>query len=125
MIDMDERALDVFLAEGPGGPVVMLNLLRFRPDGGRESYQRYIEALGPEINARYGLRVEYLGDGGHALVAEEGQAWDTVLLVRYPSRQAFADMVRDPDYRAVSHLRAEALVESVLQPTVPLQGSVV
>ncbi|MGP3944663.1 DUF1330 domain-containing protein [Streptomyces sp. 6N106] len=125
MIDMDERALDALLAEDPGGPVVMLNLLRFRPDGGRESYQRYFEALGPEINARYGLRVEYLGDGGRALVAEEGQAWDAVLLVRYPSRQAFADMIRDPDYRAASHFRSEALVESVLQPTVPLQGSVV
>ncbi|MEK8169006.1 DUF1330 domain-containing protein [Streptomyces sp. M19] len=124
MIEMDERALDVLLAEDPGGPVVMLNLLRFRPDGGRESYQRYAEALGPEINARYGVRVEYLGNGDRALIAEAGQAWDAVLLVRYPSRQAFADMIRDPDYRAVSHLRGEALVESVLQPTVPVLGSV-
>ncbi|MBD3007952.1 DUF1330 domain-containing protein [Streptomyces sp. 5-10] len=125
MIEMDERALDALLAEDPGGPVVMLNLLRFCPDGGRESYQRYMDALGSEIHGRYGLRVEYLGDGGRALVAEDGQAWDTVLLVRYPSRQAFVDMARDPDYRAVAHLRAEALVESVLQPTVPLQGGVV
>ncbi|WP_262704009.1 MULTISPECIES: DUF1330 domain-containing protein [Streptomyces] len=124
MIDMDERALDTLLAEDPGGPVVMLNLLRFRPDGGRESYQRYTEALGAEIHGRYGLRVEYLGNGGRALVAEDGQAWDAVLLVRYPSRQAFVDMARDPDYRAVAHLRAEALVESVLQPTVPIQGGV-
>ncbi|MCQ8834010.1 DUF1330 domain-containing protein [Streptomyces malaysiensis] len=125
MIDIDERALDALLAEDPGGPVVMLNLLRFRPDGGRESYQRYVEALGPEINARYGLRVEYLGDGGRALVAEEGQAWDAALLVRHPSRPTFADMIPDPDYRAASHFRSEALVESVLQPTVPRQGSVV
>ncbi|MCQ8193034.1 DUF1330 domain-containing protein [Streptomyces rugosispiralis] len=124
MIEMDERALDTLLAEDPGGPVVMLNLLRFRPDGGRESYQRYSEALGSKIHDRYGLRVEYLGDGGRALVAEDGQAWDTVLLVRYPSRRAFVDMARDPDYRAAAHLRAEALVESVLQPTVPLQGGV-
>ncbi len=43
-----------------------------------------------------------------------------VALVRYPSRQAFADMIRDPDYQAVAHFRSEALVESVLQPTVPL-----
>jgi uncharacterized protein (DUF1330 family) len=100
----------------------MLNLLRFRPDGGRESYQRYAEALGPAINARYGVQVEYLGGGGHALVAEDGQEWDMVVLVRYPSRQAFVDMIRDPEYRAVSHLRSDALVESVLQPTMPLTG---
>jgi uncharacterized protein (DUF1330 family) len=122
MIEVDERAVEAMLAEDPGGPVVMLNLLRFRPDGGRDSYRRYAEALGPAINARYGVQVEYLGDGGHAVVAEDGQAWDMVLLVRYPSRQAFAAMIRDPDYRAVSHLRSEALVESVLQPTVPLSG---
>jgi uncharacterized protein (DUF1330 family) len=64
--------------------------------------------------------VEYLGDGGRALVAEDGQAWDMVVLVRYPTRQAFAGMIRDPGYRAVSHLRSEALTESVLQPTTPI-----
>jgi uncharacterized protein (DUF1330 family) len=119
MIEIDDRDLDVLLAEDPGGPVVMLNLLRFRPDGGRESYQRYAAALGAAINARYGLQVEYLGEGGRALVAEYGQAWDMVVLVRYPNRQAFADMIRDPEYRAVAHLRSEALVEAVLQPTSP------
>lgn len=120
MIEIDDRDLDVLLAEDPGGPVVMLNLLRFRPDGGRESYQRYAEALGVAINARYGLSVEYLGVGAHALVAEDGQAWDMVVLVRYPDRQAFVNMVRDPEYQAVAHLRSEALVESVLQSTVPM-----
>ncbi|GLV77094.1 DUF1330 domain-containing protein [Streptomyces hygroscopicus] len=122
MIEIDDRELDTLLAEDPGGPVVMLNLLRFRPDGGRESYQRYADALGAEINARYGLRVEYLGDGGRALVAEDGQAWDMVALVRYPDRRAFVDMIRDPDYRAAAHLRSEALVEAVLQPTSPIGG---
>jgi len=119
MIEIDDRALEALVADDPGGPVVMLNLLRFRPDGGRESYQRYAEALGQSINARYGLSLEYLGDGGRALVAEDGQAWDMVVLVRYPDRQAFAAMIRDPDYQAVAHLRSEALVESVLQPTTP------
>ncbi|MFJ7218355.1 DUF1330 domain-containing protein [Amycolatopsis sp. NPDC098790] len=120
MIEIEDRALDALLADDPGGPVVMLNLLRFRPDGGRESYQRYAEALGRSVNVRYGLTVEYLGDGGRALVAEEGQAWDMVVLVRYPDRQAFAAMLRDPEYRAVAHLRGDALLESVLQPTTPV-----
>jgi uncharacterized protein (DUF1330 family) len=120
VIEIEDRELDVLLAEDNGGPVVMVNLLRFRPDGGRESYQRYAEALGAEINKRYGLQVEYLGNGARALVAEDGQAWDMVVLVRYPNRQAFVDMIRDPEYRAVAHLRSEALVETVLQPTVPM-----
>ena len=51
-------------------------------------------------------------------MAEQGQAWDAVLLMRYPEPPAFADMVRDPEYRAGAHLRSEALTEAVLQPTV-------
>jgi len=121
MIEIDETVLET-LTDGPEGPVVMLNLLRFRPDGGRESYQRYVEHLRAGVSARYGVEVLYLGNGGPPLVAEEGQDWDTVLLVRYPSRQAFVDMVRDPEYRAGEHFRSEALLESVLQPTVPPAG---
>ncbi|MFC4465709.1 DUF1330 domain-containing protein [Streptomyces xiangluensis] len=122
MIEIEDRDLDALLEEDPGGPVVMLNLLRFCPDGGREKYQRYADALGAGINTRYGLQVEYLGAGGRALVAEDGQAWDMVALVRYPNRQAFVDMIRDPEYRAVTHLRSEALVEAVLQPTSPIEA---
>ncbi len=57
-----------------------------------------------------------------ALVADDGQAWDMVALMRYPSRQAFVDFYRDPDYQPVAHLRGEALLETVLQPTAPYTG---
>jgi uncharacterized protein (DUF1330 family) len=42
-----------------------------------------------------------------------------VLLVRYPSRQAFSDMVRNPEYQQITHLRTEAVSEAVLQATSP------
>ena len=61
----------------------------------------------------------YAGDGSTALVAEEGQAWDAVLLVRYPSRAAFSAMVADPEYQQVTELRTRALREAVLQATTP------
>ncbi len=53
------------------------------------------------------------------LAAEPGQEWDAVVLVRYPSREAFSRMVADPQYHAISHLRTEALTEAVLQATTP------
>ena len=118
MIDPTGAGLKRFLAEDPGGPVVMLNLLRFRPDGGRESYAEYVEHF-RRTTGPYGAEVLFLGDGSTPLVAEHGQDWDAVLLVRYPSRQAFSDMVRDPAYQEGSHLRTHALVEAVLQATVP------
>lgn len=96
----------------------MLNLLRFA-DGGRESYAAYGDALRETFLPRYGGEVLYAGDGDTALVAEDGQQWDAVLLVRYPSREAFSRMVADPEYQRVTHLRTAALKEAVLQPTRP------
>ena len=117
---VDPRGADLkrYLAEDPGGPVVMLNLLRFRPDGGRERYADYLAHF-RRTAAPHGAEVLYVGDGSTALVAEDGQAWDAVLVVRYPSRQAFSDMVRDPQYSAITSLRSEALEEAVLQATIP------
>lgn len=111
------------LAEDPGGPVVMLNLLRFKPDGGRESYAKYSDALAATYLGRYGGEVLYAGDGSTSLVAEEGQSWDAVLIVRYPSREAFSRMVADPEYQQFTHFRTEALEEAVLQATIPWSAS--
>ncbi|WP_432138147.1 MULTISPECIES: DUF1330 domain-containing protein [unclassified Streptomyces] len=115
-VDPTGADLKRLLAEDPGGPVVMLNLLRFAPDG-RASYQEYARHLEQTFLPRYGGQVLYAGSGDSALVAEDGQAWDAVILVRYPSREAFSRMVADPEYRAVTELRTRALTEAVLQPT--------
>ncbi len=114
---VDPRGADLkrYLDEDPGGPVVMLNLLRFRPDGGRERYAEYVEHF-RRTSAPHGAEVVYAGDGGTPLVGDD---WDAVLLVRYPSRRAFSDMVRDPAYQQGSHLRTGALTEAVLQATLP------
>jgi uncharacterized protein (DUF1330 family) len=116
-IDPKGTDLKRFLAEEGDGPVVMLNLLRFA-DGGRARYGEYARAIAPFL-AKVGGELVYAGDGATALVAEAGQAWDAVLLVKYPSRSAFAAMVADPEYQRITHLRAEALSEAVLQPTIP------
>ncbi|SDP95746.1 protein of unknown function [Actinopolyspora xinjiangensis] len=105
------------LEEVPDGPFVMLNLLRFAPDG-RASYEEYSRRARPLLR-RYGGEVLYAGDGTTPLVAEEGQDWDAVLLVRYPGPEAFSRMVADPDYQEITGLRSRGLAEAVLQPTLP------
>lgn len=121
---IDPRGTDLkrYLAEDPGGPVVMLNLLRFVPDGGRESYATYAAALRDTYLPKYGGEVLYAGTGSTVLVAEPGQEWDAVLLVRYPSRDAFSRMVADPAYQQFTRFRTEALQEAVLQATVPVDS---
>ena len=121
---VDPRGADLkrYLAEDPGGPVVMLNLLRYKPDGGEATYQQYVEHFRRTASS-YGAEVLYVGDGSTALVAEEGQAWDAVLLVRYPDREAFSRMVADPEYQEVTGLRTGALTEAVLQATTAWPGA--
>lgn len=120
---VDPKGSDIqrFVQEDPGGPVVMLNLVRFK-EGGRASYDEYAKAVMPFL-FKVGGQPLYAGDGSTALVAEPGQSWDAVLLVRYPSRAAFLQMVQDPEYQRISHLRTAGLHEAVLQATVPWGNS--
>ncbi|NYH55820.1 uncharacterized protein (DUF1330 family) [Nocardiopsis arvandica] len=116
-VDPTGSALADMLKEDPGGPFVMLNLLRFAPDG-RSSYEEYSRRTARFLK-KYGAELVYAGDGATPLVAEDGQDWDAVLLVRYPDRETFSRMVADPEYQEITHLRSQALSEAVLQPTVP------
>ena len=109
--------MKAFLAEDPDEPIVMLNLLRFA-EGGAERYDAYIAHF-RSYAAKVGAQIVYFGARVGADRRRAGQDWDAVLLVRYPSRRAFSDMVRDPGYQEGTHLRTEALTEAVLQPTTP------
>jgi uncharacterized protein (DUF1330 family) len=116
-VDPTGHDLKRFLAEDDGGPVTMLNLLRFKPDGGRESYNEYARAIVPFLD-QVGGELVYFGETTTALVAPpQDTSWDAVLLVRYPSRGAFSAMVADPAYQEITHLRTQALDAAVLQPT--------
>ncbi|MFG3133783.1 DUF1330 domain-containing protein [Streptomyces tendae] len=116
-VDPHEAILQELAPQSPGEPFVMLNLLRFAPDG-RASYEEYSRRAAAFLR-QYGGELLYAGDGDTPLVAAHGQAWDAVLLVRYPSREAFSRMVADPGYREITRLRTRALTEAVLQPTTP------
>ena len=116
-VDPTGEDLKRFLAEDIGGPVVMLNLLRFK-EGERGKYEEYGRAIRPFLE-EIGAEALYIGDCSTKLVGPEEHDWDMVLVARYPSRQAFTSMVANPKYQEITHLRTEALEEAVLQATVP------
>ena len=93
------------------GPVVMVNLLRLRD---RAAYKRYSELAMPLIKARGGT-VLWAGDG-EAVAFGDAQAdrWDYVVLVRYPTRAAFLDMMRSPEYAAANTHREQAVAKHVI-----------
>jgi uncharacterized protein (DUF1330 family) len=89
---------------GHQGPVVMLNLMRFYPssrdgDGsGWDAYLRYSAQTVPMIKSRGGTLL-WTGDAkAVALGARDGNQWDYVALVYYPSVAAFIDMMTSADY---------------------------
>jgi uncharacterized protein (DUF1330 family) len=105
------------LAASPDqGRVVMLNLLKFK-EGGRESYLRYGDTAVAMIEERGG-RLLWSGAADQVLIGDPRADWDVVLLVEYPSRAAFIEMVSSPGY-----LEAHADREAALERTVVLACS--
>ena len=113
------------LATAPDdGPVVMLNLLKFKAsagDGsgsGADAYGRYGDAAVQMIEERGG-RVIWAGRGQQILIGDPAQDWDSVLLVEYPSRKAFIDMVTTPEYNEAHKHRESGLERTVVVACAP------
>lgn len=117
-INPDSADLDRLAVEDPGGPVVMVNLLRFTEDG-RDEYVHFTRTRSIKLLARYGGEIIYAGNGSTVLAAVPAQIWDAVLIVRYPSRDAFRQMLEDPEFAGLSEVRGRTLDATLLQATVP------
>jgi uncharacterized protein (DUF1330 family) len=98
------------LASRPAdAPVLMVNLLKFKTTGGKQSYQRYGLAVAPHLQ-RVGAAVRYAGTAPAVVIGDgERPWWDAILIVEYPTPQAFIDMVTTPEYAEVHEHRAAAL----------------
>jgi uncharacterized protein (DUF1330 family) len=96
-------------ARPAGAPVVMVNLLKFKAAGGLESYQRYGREVAPHLK-RVGATVLYAG-GAPAFVIGDSERpwWDAILVVQYPTPQAFIDMVTTEEFAKVHEHRAAGL----------------
>ncbi|MBN1382327.1 MAG: DUF1330 domain-containing protein [Deltaproteobacteria bacterium] len=99
-------------------PFVMLNLLKFKKEGGRESYFRYIKESGSHVGD-VGAKVIYFGIPKELLQGSED--WDLLMLVQYPSRKAFLEMIQNSDYQKVQQYRVEGVERAVLYATDPVK----
>jgi uncharacterized protein (DUF1330 family) len=111
-----------------GGPVTMLNLLRFAPEAGdgsgrpgRDVYMEYGAAVIPMVEA-LGGRVVWYGAGLMTCIGPEAEQWDEVVLVEYPSARAAHDMFTSAEYAAINPLRIAGLADMRL---VAMAGAVV
>jgi uncharacterized protein (DUF1330 family) len=90
----------------------MLNALWFKEDGGAEKYQEYMDAAGPFVEKHGG------NNGSGAYVPEQAMIGtfdaDLLFFVEWPNQEAFLGLINDPGYKAISHLRGEAITDSLL-----------
>jgi uncharacterized protein (DUF1330 family) len=95
-------------------PVVMLNLLKFKPEGGLASYGRYAMEV-QKFMTEVGAKMIFLSKACELLIGHE--TWDVVMLVQYPSRKAFLKMTTNPEYLEIHKYREAAIERSVLYAT--------
>ncbi len=124
-IDPTPAQLEAFVAgaQGNSDPVFMLNLLKFKEqadglDAGKSGIEAYMTYAGETAAhlGRVGGELLWAGACTPALIGPEQGEWDVVAIVRYPTRQAFIDMVSDPDYLASARHRSAGLADSRLVP---------
>ncbi len=133
-LEATQNAGRLFLQRGLEGPVIMLNLLRFRevadytahpdlapaaPISGAEAFDRYFRHTLPVLRESGG-DVVFLGAGGPFLIGPEGERWDRAVLVRQTSVAAFLAFASHGAYLAGLGHRTAALQDSRLLPLAEL-----
>lgn len=102
--------LQAMMEKGPDGPIVMVNLLKFRD---RDAYMRY-GAVAMKCVAQRGGSIAWMGKQSLVFIGGAEQDWDEVVCVRYPSRQKFLEMIADPEYLAAIPHRDAGLERTAL-----------
>jgi hypothetical protein len=129
-LDPSDANVRALLDRKISGPVVMLNLLRFRgiadysatpelappePISGRAAYERYIEHTLPYLRASGG-DVTFMGDGGAFFVGPIEERWDFAMLVRQNSINDFFAFASNVEYIAGVGHRTAAVEDTRLLP---------
>ena len=134
-LDPTQESGRALFVRGIPGPVVMLNLLRFRPVAdysahpelapaapisGEAAYRLYMTHTLPFLHASGGELLFY-GKGGHFLIGPGDECWDAAMLVRQSSIASFFAFASNEGYLSGMGHRVAALADSRLLPLVEEQ----
>jgi len=114
---------------GPPGPIVMVNLLKFKDravyeDGrpcdlsGRDAYALYGRAVAGLVQG-VGGRILFAGAVSFLAIGEAEPLWDQIALAEYPDRRAIVTMAMSPAYQAIAVHRTAGLAGQLNIETVP------
>jgi hypothetical protein len=114
-VSPDPAELALLRADAPTGPVLIVNLIRFKPGADAvAAYRRYLESARDDSRP-----VEVIHAGpAYADTCDNAEQWDYVIIARYPSFNDFADLVTHPNWQghAAAH-RPEAVERTIMLVT--------
>lgn len=113
-----DQARDLFFA-AENGPFVMVNLLKFKARAdygngkdegltGRQAYERYSEKM-VKLVEKSGGKVVFAGQAVRLMIGQVDPMWDVVGLIEYPSRAAFLEITRSPEFHDIERHRYAGL----------------
>ncbi len=115
----DPQQFEKMREAGPQGPIVMVNLLKFKEkaeyeDGretdlsGREAYLLYARSVS-KLVTEFGGRVLFVGDVTYLMLGKVEDLWDEVALAEYPNRVALVAMTSSEAFQKIAVHRKAGL----------------
>jgi uncharacterized protein (DUF1330 family) len=114
-VDPTDAQIQEVLNDGRDGPVVMINLNKYRD---RDEYLQYgMVALGA-IDA-VGGRLLWQSEVEQTVIGDERDQYDEIIAVWYPSRSAFLGLMDFPGYLEATEHRVSSLEHATLLAITP------
>ena len=134
-VDPARDAIAAFRDLPDDRPVMMINLVRFRPQAlypaahamtgktitGADAYKLYRREAAAPFSRAGGEQI-WTGVPELTLIGPRDEAWDIAFIAEYPSAAAFGEMVKDPAYQAIVFHRQAAVADSRLIRLHPRQA---
>ena len=115
----NSEQIEGFAKPGRGGPIYMVNLLKFKEkavyeDGrqtelsGQEAYALYAEGVS-KLLEDFGGKIEFNAQVERLMLGEVEELWDSVAIAMYPSRTAMLEMMMTDGMKEISAHRVAGL----------------
>jgi uncharacterized protein (DUF1330 family) len=110
------QQIETLMAGPAGRPLVMVNVLRFKPQAdapdagisGEEAYRRYARPMQKFVESKGG-RILWMGRVDSQVIGTGGEEFHMIGLVEYPSREAFLAVATDPHVQEIGVHRTAGL----------------
>ena len=110
-VDPTDAQIQEVLHHPDEGPVVMLNLNRYRD---RDAYLGEYGLVALQAIDSVGGRILWQSEVGNVVIGDDGDRYDEVIAVWYPSRAAFLKLMEFPGYLEAAERRTDTLEHATL-----------